>query len=353
MDKLTRRDFLKIGAASLGVLAFSPYIQQPRILEEQFDGTAVARVAVESVSVYSKPDDKSTILYQRYKDDLVSIYYEVVSEFGPDYNPLWYRVWGGYIHSAHLQMVKYQLNPILTSIPEIGQLAEVSVPYSQSLSYNDKFGWQKLYRLYFESVHWIRAVVEGPDGEPWYKIEDELDGSYIYHVPASHLRPIPPEELIPISPDVNPWSKLIKVSIPRQTLTAYEGDKVVLETTVSTGLFRPIDYDQFPGATSTKTPTGQHNVQVKMPSKHMGNGQLTNDINAYELPGVPWCTFFEPKTGVAFHGTFWHTNFGNPMSHGCVNMRTAEAKWIYRWTTPQSLSDTWEKRGFGTQVIVA
>ncbi len=68
----------------------------------------------------------------------------------------------------------------------------------------------------------------------------------------------------------------------------------------------------------------------------MGDGNLTSDIEAYELPGVPWTSFFEPETGVAFHGTYWHNNFGIPMSHGCVNMRTHEAKWLFRWATPVS-----------------
>ena len=65
----------------------------------------------------------------------------------------------------------------------------------------------------------------------------------------------------------------------------------------------------------------------------MGDGQLTAEIEAYELPGVPWTTFFAPN-GVAFHGTYWHDNFGMTMSRGCVNMRTEEAKWLFRWIMP-------------------
>ena len=65
--------------------------------------------------------------------------------------------------------------------------------------------------------------------------------------------------------------------------------------------------------------------------------------------------------GQAFHGTYWHENFGAPMSHGCINMRTSEAKWIYRWTTPAinvaallNASDarSREMHGFGTSVNV-
>jgi len=106
------------------------------------------------------------------------------------------------------------------------------------------------------------------------------------------------------------------------------------------------------GEASTDTPLGEFNVFSKMPSKHMGDGNVTGDLSAYELPGVPWTTFFFEETGVAFHGTYWHDNFGHPMSHGCVNMRTEDAQWIFRWTVPQNLGDKIEQTGFGTKVIV-
>jgi lipoprotein-anchoring transpeptidase ErfK/SrfK len=83
----------------------------------------------------------------------------------------------------------------------------------------------------------------------------------------------------------------------------------------------------------------------------MGDGLLTDAIDAYELPGVPWTCFFAPH-GIAFHGTYWHDNFGTPMSHGCINMRTEEAKWLYRWSLPETKSRIWEKRGYGTRVDV-
>ena len=80
--------------------------------------------------------------------------------------------------------------------------------------------------------------------------------------------------------------------------------------------------------------------------------ELTDDTEAYVLPGVPWVSFFEPENGVAFHGTYWHQNYGMPMSHGCINMVSDEAKWLYRWTTPIATPADWEKRGHGTQVTV-
>jgi lipoprotein-anchoring transpeptidase ErfK/SrfK len=102
----------------------------------------------------------------------------------------------------------------------------------------------------------------------------------------------------------------------------------------------------------TKTPRGNFNIEIKMPSKHMGDGKITPDPEAYEFPGVPWDSFFVWDIGVAFHGTYWHDNFGLPMSHGCINMKNEEAKWIYRWSNPVIESGAWEKNGMGTRVIV-
>jgi lipoprotein-anchoring transpeptidase ErfK/SrfK len=169
-----------------------------------------------------------------------------------------------------------------------------------------------------------------------------------YHVPAAHLRLVQPEEFAPISPEIDPWKKRIVVSIGKQTLRAYENEQLVLETQVSTGVG---NWRNIPGLLSTETPLGDYNVISKMPSKHMGNGAITSNYEDYELPGVPWTSFFV-ETGVAIHGTYWHQNYGTPMSHGCVNVPTDIARWIFRWTSPVSEPQTWEQRGRGTQVEV-
>lgn len=345
-EKFNRRDFLKLSAMGLGALAFRPLYNR---LEDS--GTVdLARVAIRSVSVYSRPSDKSTILYQRNRDELVNIYDEIISPDGPDWNPVWYRVWRGYIHSARLQRVKVVLNPVATSIAaKTGQLSEVTVPYTQPMRYvSYKNTWEPVHRLYYGSTHWVVGIEEGPDGQTWYRLHDELS-EVQYHAPAQHLRLLAKEEFDPISPEVEPWKKRIEVSIYRQELVAYENDQAVFKTRVSTGL---PDRRKEPGLIRTNTPPGQYNVYSKMPSKHMGDGTFSADLDAYELPGVPWTVFFAPH-GVALHGTFWHTNFGNAMSRGCVNLRSEDAKWLFRWTTPVSDSETWEARGFGTLVIVS
>lgn len=344
MQKISRRDFLKLGGASLGAFAFSPALG----VLFNFDDSDLIRVATTSVSVYSKPSDESSIVSTWYRDELLHSLGEVVAK-EPDHNPVWYRVWGGYIHRARLQKVKILFNKTLTSIEEgTPRLAEITVPYSQPWRTSQAFGWQQLgFRLYYGSVHWIEAVEPGPNGDLWYRIYDDLTG-FPYYVDAMHLRPIPLEELTPITPEIPVEQKRIEVNLTTQTLTAFEYDKQVLKTSICSGIPNgPRDANGIP----TKTPAGDFRIMDKMPNKHMGNGNLFADFTDYELPGVPWTCFFTDK-GHAFHGTYWHENYGVPMSRGCINMRTEEAKWLFRWAKPDHQIGKTYNRGFGTLVRI-
>lgn len=343
MNPISRRDFLKLSASTFASLAFSPFL--PGL--GTFEDTEQVRVTTSSVSVFSASNDQSLIVGQRFRDELVNIYEEVNSGT-PVYNPIWYRVWGGYMHRARLQKVKTLFNEPLTTIPEgIRQLSELTVPYTQAMRYTKTYGWQPNLRLYYGSIHWIDGIDEGPDGQPWYRIFDELIG-FSYHVLAIHLRPIPFEEWAPITPDVPLENKRIEVNLPTQILTAYEYDQIVFQTNISSGIpaGRPS-----PNVISTKTPSGEFRIMSKYPSKHMGNGSLFADLDDYELPGVPWTSFFT-ESGVAFHGTYWHDNFGTPMSHGCINMRIDEAKWVFRWVQPLYKPDRIFTPGYGTRVLI-
>lgn len=102
----------------------------------------------------------------------------------------------------------------------------------------------------------------------------------------------------------------IDVDLSRQRLTAYQGKTAVFSALVSGGL------------PNTPTVVGRFKVYIKLRSTRMrGPG--------YDLPGVPYTMYF--YRGYAIHGTYWHSNFGRPMSHGCVNMRTQDAAWLYSW----------------------
>ena len=342
MTKISRRDFLKLGTSAIAGLGMSPLL--PDL--QTFDDSHQVRVATKAVTVHSGASDQNRITGQRFRDELVNIY-EEVDAGAPAYNPIWYRVWSGFVHRARLQKVKVLFNQPLASIPEgTRHVAEVTVPYTQAMRYTKTCGWQPNLRLYYGSVHWITGIDDGPDGEPWYQIFDELVG-YPYHVPAIHLRPIPLAEWSTITPDVPLEDKRIEVNLATQTLIAYELDKELLKTKISSGVANSGTNTGL----STQTPTGEFRIVSKYPSKHMGNGSLFASPEDYELPGVPWTCFFH-EAGYAFHGTYWHDNFGTPMSRGCVNMRIEEAKWLFRWIRPLHDPNRTYTPGYGTRVII-
>lgn len=108
----------------------------------------------------------------------------------------------------------------------------------------------------------------------------------------------------------------IDVDISAQQVTAYEGADPVQTFTVSTGtLYHP-------------TVLGQFRIYVKLRATNMAGP-------GYYLPGVPYTMYF--YEGYSLHGTYWHDNFGTPMSHGCVNMRTSEAQWMFDFASVGTL----------------
>jgi len=109
--------------------------------------------------------------------------------------------------------------------------------------------------------------------------------------------------------------KWIDVNLTTQTLVAYEGDLPVFETLISSGLAQHA------------TVTGQFRVWLRFEAQTMDGSLLGYD---YYLENVPYVMYFFED--YALHGTFWHNNFGNPMSHGCVNMETGDAGWVFNWS---------------------
>ncbi len=339
MKTISRRDFLKLGGLALASLAFTPFL--PEFTE--FEDMDLVRVAKDPVSVYTEPSDTSAIVHTWVRDNLVHVYDTIQAPTTGNTNT-WYRVFGGYMNAGRLQQVKVHYNVPLTSIPATKLLSEVTVPYTDAYRYTQWQGWFQVYRLYYSSIQWITGIDTGPDGKAWYVVQDEADKNMHYYVPCEHLRPISPTEISPISPDVPLGQKRIDVNLRTQTLTCYEGDKIVLSTQVSTGQ-----------GVLLATPAGNFNVTDKLPARNMSTtSRLADDV--IPLVGVPWCSFFTLE-GHAFHGTYWHNNFGFPMSHGCVNMRNQDALWLFRWNQPTAAFDnisqtTLDVKGYGTPAAV-
>lgn len=309
---------------------------------------SIGRVAYESVSVFDAPRLDANTLSYRFRDELLNIFHSITPLAGPAYNPLWYRISDGYVHSALVQPVGIQYNQALETLPESGLLFRVTVPYTQPYSFSSSGGWQveSRYLLYYGSNHWVTDIVEGHDGNAWYQITEAWEGVR-YYAAAPHLEPYDSAELTPVAPDVPAADKRIEVSLERQMLTAYEGDRVVLRAPVATGVRNSSLNDGLP----TETPTGVFNITSKLSAKYMGANRLTDTLGDRFLPGVPWTAFFA-EGGYALHGAYWHNNFGAPMSQGCINIRPDYAQWLYRWTTPIAQPDEWEARGFGTRIVI-
>lgn len=115
-----------------------------------------------------------------------------------------------------------------------------------------------------------------------------------------------------------PTTKRIVIERGAQKLTAYDGDELFMDVTISTGL------------ALTPTPRGTFKVFRKTPSRYMQGPVPGISDDVFDLPGVPWNLYFTEEGG-AIHGTYWHDNFGQQWSHGCVNLPPDKARDLYSW----------------------
>ncbi|MBL8144872.1 MAG: L,D-transpeptidase family protein [Anaerolineae bacterium] len=149
-------------------------------------------------------------------------------------------------------------------------------------------------------------------------LNEITDANLIY--PGQSLSIPAPGEYEPTAAEAPPaplaTGRSLLVSISNQRLYAYENGVLVHSHLVSTGL------------PATPTLLGDYNVYVKHQATDMSGP-------GYYLPGVPWTMYY--YQGYAIHGTYWHANFGRPMSHGCVNLPPDEARWFYDFASVGTL----------------
>lgn len=336
-SQLTRRDFLKL--SSLGL--FSLMLPVPDWILPQKSVENIGRILDVTVPVYAIPSFSGKITRRYWRDLIIPIHEATVGDGEPKYNRVWYHTDDGYVHSGKVQPVQVLLNSPVQSIPKTGQLAEVTVPFTDT---HRKAGLDEkvVYRLYYGTTHWVTSSVQAASGDRWYEIYDEhLKGSY--YAVAEHLRLVPVEELLPLSSQVPPEEKLLEVRLQEQVVVAYETGRAVFMSPAATGA-------RFSTGNYT-TPTGRFIIQRKSPSSHMASRNLAGP-DGYDLPGVPWVSYFTEE-GISFHGTFWHNDFGQPRSHGCINLPSPAAKWVYRWSlpiVPPDQSVLFEKTGTAIEI---
>jgi len=151
----------------------------------------------------------------------------------------------------------------------------------------------------------------------WYMIGPDawIEQSYVSRV-----------DVDPRPEGVGPGEKWIEINTYEQTLAAYEGDRMVFATLVSSG--KGINW----------TPNGLTKIWGKLPTTPMINRDVPPDSPLwYYLEDVEYTQYF--KGAYALHAAYWHDAFSFTRSHGCVNLATLDAKWLFGWTTPYTPSD--------------
>ena len=158
----------------------------------------------------------------------------------------------------------------------------------------------------------IPSVVPNPPGSITLQyVPDTLSSGLPTSIPQPTFAPLAQGPAV--APGGTRW---IDVDLSKQTVYAYEGNSIVNTFLVSTG------------TALHPTVTGQYHIYVKLLATNMtGPG--------YFLPNVPFTMYF--YKGYGLHGTYWHHNFGHPMSHGCVNLRTSDAQWLFDWASVGTL----------------
>ena len=338
--QLTRREFLKL--ASTGTLAFAlKDLRVASLLDTA--PPKQGRITWSGIPLYDAPSFQANKIKLFGVDQVVEI--TSITEEGDEgnpYNKTWFQINGeGYTYSGWIQPVETNYQKPIFDIPKSGRLGEITVPFS--VTRKDPYVYAETgYRVYYGTTHWVkRTVVINDEKSIWYEVYDSLLKKNLY-VSSHDMRLVPDDELTLLSPEIPQDEKKIVVDLSTQLVTAFEGEKLVFSQRCSSGV------------KGTDTPKGEFRTYHKGPSVHMTNeGDAVEEETVYSLPGVPWCSFFT-GAGNAFHGTYWHNDYGRPRSHGCVNLPSEAAKWLYRWTQPvvPADEDYLYKPGEGTPVHV-
>jgi lipoprotein-anchoring transpeptidase ErfK/SrfK len=342
--RITRRDFLKMAALGLGSLALRPWTRTPE--QQEFPQAERLGRACATLEIKARPDLASETVGTLYEDSVTPWLREVVGR-NPTYvfsNQRWVEIPEGYIYAPHLQPVENRPNDPVNELPtgSLGQgmWAEVTVPYANVSLVTDPTpnSWVEdllelgmPVRIYYSQVFWVDTIRTTESGQVLYRVNPNYYGGIDQlWAPAEALRPITQEEIAPINPEAE--NKRVEIDVNHQTLSCFEGDREVYFCRVSTGA----KYDMYGNVVDKwATPVGTHRVNRKFLSLQMSGGTTGA---GYDLPGIAWTVIFATG-GVAIHSTFWHNNFGDPMSHGCVNASPQDARWIFRWTQPNVAFD--------------
>ena len=324
-DQPTRREFLKQAIGGIAGLALFPK-DLPAFFstsKSNLTNLSKGRVLKESVMLFSEPKFTAWPVGRVGMNSVVKLLESVPGEPDPFGDSDWYRISSHlFVHASGIQPVEELVNPVQWQVSRYGQLAKVTVPLAKA--WKAPFARMKEFiYIFYGSNHWVTGVAQAEDGKYYYKIEEDR-WQDIYFVPAECLHFFSAEELKPISTKVSAETKRLEVDLEKQQVTAFENEKTVFQSKISSG-YRDSSKDY-------STPPGEYRITLKRPSRHMTHSDPLSDADG-DLYGVPWmCNFTD--TGIAFHGTYWHNEFTHPRSHGCINLPIEAARWIYLWCEP-------------------
>lgn len=370
----SRRDFLKVAGVGLGALAFRPFklldaryekLYAPKRLPQFPASEIIGRLTDDTdVRKIPSPLDASgldTSLGVLRADTVIPWEREVIGKVPALVNQKYLETAQGYIWSSRVQPTRNLPNTPITEMPagQNGFWAEVTVPYIDltvdgvvaSPWMQDHILYNFPPRVYYGQVIWIDQI-RTSSGFPEYRWNEGAEGhgygygayGEFFWLDGAGVKVLTDADVSPINPDVDPSQKKIVVSVTYQTLSCFEGSNEVFFCRVASGQ----TYDSY-GVKSDElaTPVGDLHTHWKIVSKNMTAG---DSQAGYSTPAVPWNTFISGD-GIAIHGAFWHNDFGERRSHGCINVKPEDAKWIFRWTSPYiSLTQsearmTWPEHG--------
>jgi hypothetical protein len=163
---------------------------------------------------------------------------------------------------------------------------------------------RKAYRYNPVQIYSIQEV----EGSEWYLIgpNEWVEGRKVAAV-TPQVRP----------PEGVSNGRWIEVNLGEQTLAAYEDNRMVYATLISSGV------EPF------WTKPGLFQVYKKLEADYMTGSFEADKSDYYYLQNVPWIMYFDKAR--ALHGAYWHTLFGYQQSHGCVNLSVGDARWLFDW----------------------
>lgn len=338
---ITRREFLKLTALSTGALAFNPFNRL--VLPDFPEADKLGRITVGKMDLFATPDGSGQPIGALYEDNLVPWLREWVGSMPGRINQRFVETPNGFVWGGYVQPVWNKPNAPVSSLPTTslgqGMWAEVTVPYVDLILENPpaRAPWLQYRatinlppRFFYGQVIWVDQVRSDEAGQVWYRLNEKYGSGDIFWGQAEGFRPITTEEIAPLDPDA--MDKRIIVRVWNQTLSCMEGNTEVHFARISSGAL----YDAWGNRVDAwETPVGDSPIWRKAVSLPLSGGSAAA---GWSLPAVGWVSLFV-GTGVAIHSTFWHNNYGEPSSRGCVNAAPEDAKWVFRWSLPSVTYD--------------